>query len=127
MNFNIRSIVPSEVAFMQIRDIEGNLQYAEDGSKPGIEFYGPGTREGRAAQNYYLSNLKRLIDKKNKDNELQEVERLKTAYVTKMTKRFVGFEIEGDMADFYGDPEFAHVTEDAYKFVGEQGNFKKSS
>lgn len=126
MNFNIRSIVPSEVAFMQIRDIEGNLQYAEDGSKPGIEFYGPGTREGRAAQSYYLANLKRLIDKKNKDNEFEEVSRLKTSYVTKMTKRFVGFEVEGDILDFYSDPEFAHVTEDAYKFVGEQGNFKKS-
>lgn len=127
MNFNIRSIVPSETAFMQIRDIEGNLQYAEDGSKPGIEFYGPGTREGQAAKNSYLASLRRIMDKKSKDTEFQDTERAKAAFVAKMTKRFVGFEIEGSVNDFYSDPDFSHVTEDAIKFIGEQGNFKKSS
>lgn len=126
MNFDIRSIVPSETAFMQIRDIEGNPQYAEDGSEPGIEFYGPGTREAKAAETEYLSRLKKLIDAK-KDGDFEEVNRIRVTYLSKLTKRFVGFDFEGGPAAMYRDIEYAHVVKDGFAFIGEQGNFKKSS
>lgn len=125
MNFNIRSLAPSETAFMQLRDIEGTPQFAEDGSAPGIEYYGPGTREYRAAQSKYFTKLKKLVDNK-KDNDIDAVTAVRIEYLAEVTKGLVGFDFDGGAKALYRDIEFSHIFEDGFKFVGEQGNFKKS-
>lgn len=124
--FDIRKLAPEETAFMQLCDIEGTPQFADDGSAPGIEFYGPGTRESRAAETAYFAKLKKLEDTK-RGNDIEEVLKAKREYVTRVTKRLVGFEFDGGPAALYQDDEYQHIFRQADKYVGDQGNFKKSS
>lgn len=123
--FDIRKLAPTETAFMQLCDIEGNPQFAEDGSAPGIEFFGPGTREYRAAETAYFSKLKKLDDAK-KGNDVEESRKVSREFITRITKRLVGFEFDGGPAALYQDDEFQDIFTQANKFVGDRGNFKKS-
>lgn len=124
--FDIRKLAPTETAFMQLADIEGEPQFAEDGSAPGIEFYGPGTREHRAAQSAYFVKLKKLEDAK-KGNDVEELLKARREFLTRITKRLVGFEFEGGAAALFQDDEYQDIFSQANKFTGDQGNFKKSS
>ena len=124
--FDIRKLAPTESAFMQLCDIEGNPQFAEDGSAPGIEFFGPGTREYRAAETSYFSKLKKLDDAK-KGNDVEESRKVSREFITRITKRLVGFEFEGGPAALYQDDEFQDIFNQANKFIGDRGSFKKSS
>lgn len=124
--FDIRKLAPEETAFMQLCDIEGNPQFAEDGSAPGIEFYGPGTREYRAAETAYFAKLKKLEDTK-KGNDVEELRKASREFVTRLTKRLVGFEFDGGPAALYQDDEFNDILKQANQFTGDRGNFKKSS
>lgn len=123
--FDIRKLAPVETAFMQLEDIEGTPQFAEDGSAPGIEFFGPGTRESRSAQTAYFAKLKKLEDSK-KGNDLEELLKARREYLARVTKRLVGFEFEGGPSALYQDDEYQNIFDQANKFVGDQGNFKKS-
>lgn len=126
MTFDIRSLTPSETAIMPIRDVAGNIQQGAEGSEPGIEYYGPGTRIFVNARHEYLEAARKMV-REGKKTTADDETRIRADFLTKITKRLVNFDFPGGPAALYRDLELNYIAEDGYKFADDRGNFKRSS
>jgi hypothetical protein len=131
MTFDIRKLATSQTAIMPIRDVDGNIQYGDDGKDPGIEFYAPGTKEYMRARHELTEKRRKQASQSLRGKEVKsspEDDLLDTAeFLAKITKRLVNFDFPGGPKALYLDPDLGHITEDGDKFVGERGNFKPNS
>lgn len=137
MTFNIKKLAIAATGTMPVRDATGEDQFDEHGNALSITFHSPGTKVHQAAKHAAEErNNTRVFDrmqgkseaKQSADGKLQE----RATFLSAITVSFNNFG-NGDLAGHqlfmktYSDLELGHITDDADKFNGFRGNFKKSS
>lgn len=115
------------IAFVQFRDPATDQPMTNAAGEPvGVEVYGPGSKQYRAAQSAIATaNIKRgrkgLTGETLRENE--------TELLARTTAKFVGFDYDGQAASvdvcrkFYDDVELAHLREQVVEKQGDFGNF----
>lgn len=137
MTFNIKKLAIAATGTMPVRDATGEAQFDEQGNPLSITFHSPGTKQHQAAKHAAEErNNTRVFGrmqgkseaKQSADDKLQE----RATFLSAITVSFNNFG-NGDLAGHqlfmktYSDLELGHITDDAEKFNGDRGNFKRSS
>lgn len=135
--FNIKKLAIATTGTMPVRDASGEAQFDDAGNAVSITFHSPGTKQHQAAKHAAEErNNTRVFgrmqgkseSRQTADDKLQE----RATFLSAITVSFNNFG-NGDLVGHqlymktYSDLELGHITDDAEKFNGDRGNFKKSS
>lgn len=103
----------------------------DDETKPvGVNAYGPGSKEYRAAQTAITNES---IERKRRKVTAELIEKNGVELIARVTYEFVNFDYKGkgytvDTARaFYLDPEYVHLKEQVQDKMGDYGNFLPSA
>lgn len=127
MNLAALALVPT--LFIQFtHPVTGELVFADgDTDKPvGVNVFGPGSKEYRAAQSAITNES---IAAKRKKVTAELIERNAVELIARTTSEFVNFDYEGKGASletnraFYKDERFVHLRDQVQEKLGDYGNF----
>ncbi len=137
MKRNIKSLAIAAFATMPVRDADGEAQVDGVGNPLSITYHSPGTKQYQKAKHAAEErNNTRVFGrmqgkseaKQSADDKVNE----RAEFLAAVTISFNNFN-DGEDGGFemfkrvYSDIELVYLAEDGEKFLGERGNFKKSS
>lgn len=135
---NLRIFAIAATGTMPIRDAAGVPQFAEDGETPlTITMHSPGSRvyqraKHAADQRNNERVMARMQGKAADKQSAEEKAAERAELLAACTISINGADLDGETGHdafkkLYSDPELGHIADDADKFLGDRGNFKKVS
>ncbi|ATQ74857.1 hypothetical protein CR152_10225 [Massilia violaceinigra] len=136
--FNLKNLAIAATADMPVRDASGEAQFNEKGEPLTITLHSPGTKEFQKAKHAADErNSTRVFGRMQGKSESKQsaddknIERAEfLAAVTASFNGGAGLDGKKGFELFkatYADIEIGHIADDAEKFLGDRGNFKKPS
>jgi len=135
--FNIKKLAIATSATMPVRDAAGEPQFDDAGNAVSITLHSPGTKEYQKAKHAAEErNSTRVFGRMQGklDNKQSATDKVieRAEFLAACTVSFNNF---GDGAtrghelfkSIYSDIELGHIADDAEKFLGDRGNFIKTS